>query len=122
MFLLGLSIVILGAMFVAIATFWVTHPLLQYLDQTMYLGLAQLFLDGMRPYVDMVDFNPPLILYINLIPALIERWFHVHILTAFYSFVLGLMMLSVLLSGFVMFQQKERREAFYYLPVLIGFV
>ncbi|MDZ4832879.1 MAG: hypothetical protein SGJ27_03675 [Candidatus Melainabacteria bacterium] len=121
-FLLGLSVVILTAMVVSIASFWYAHPVLQWPDQSMYLGMADLYLDGYRPYVDMVDFNPPLILYINLIPAMMARAFHLHIIVAFSGFVIGLIVLSLLLSGFMMWQQKSRKEAFFYLPILMGFV
>ncbi len=121
-FLLVLSIIVLGTIFSGIAAFWINHPLLQYPDQSMYLAMADQFLNGKKPYVDMVDFNPPLIMYISIVPALIARALHIHIILAFNCFTLGLIMLSMILAGIIMYQERFKQEAFFYLPLLIGFL
>lgn len=38
-------------------------------DTSMYLVSGKLILSGARPYVDFFDLNPPLIMYLNVIPA-----------------------------------------------------
>lgn len=118
-FILVVSILILGSILGVSTFFWYSHPLLQYPDQSMYLAMAQLFLDGYKPYVEMVDFNPPLILYISLAPALISRMCHIPVTLAFAYFVIGLTLVSVLICGYLMFKNRRRDEAFYYLPMLM---
>jgi hypothetical protein len=43
-------------------------------DAALYLTTGQLILKGRMPYVDFVDINPPLIMYLNVVPAAIARW------------------------------------------------
>ncbi len=121
-FVLGLSTIILGSLFLVSSYFWCQRPLLQYPDQSMYLAMAQLYVDGYKPYVDMVDFNPPLIMYICLAPALMSNLFHIHIIFAFAIFVLALTLLSVMVCGYLMFSNRHREEAFFYLPILMVFL
>jgi hypothetical protein len=44
-------------------------------DVAMYLNTGQLLLHGKLPYVDFVDLNPPLIMYMSAVPAAIARVF-----------------------------------------------
>ena len=41
-------------------------------DVAMYLQAGQLLLRGQRPYVDFIDVNPPLIVYLSAIPAAVS--------------------------------------------------
>lgn len=121
-FVFGLTSLVLVAMLISINAFWVNHPMLQYPDQSMYLAMAGLLLDGQKLYVDMVDFNPPLITYISLIPAIMSRLFYMPICLAFAYFVMGLIILSLLVSGVLLFQQRHRKESYFYPALLIGFL
>jgi hypothetical protein len=42
-------------------------------DVAMYLQCGQLVLDGQVPFQDLVDVNPPLIMFLNVFPALFAR-------------------------------------------------
>lgn len=42
-------------------------------DVAMYLQCGQLVLDGQVPFRDLVDVNPPLIMFLNVLPALFAR-------------------------------------------------
>ena len=48
-------------------TFYVNH------DVAYFLTAGQMVVHGARPYVDIVDLGPPMILYINSIPALFSQ-------------------------------------------------
>jgi hypothetical protein len=48
-------------------------------DVAMYLQAGQLLLRGQRPYVDFVDLNPPLIIYLSAIPAAVARGLGTHV-------------------------------------------
>src|ERR1700679_1637233 len=50
------------------------YPLEINTDNAVYLAVAQLLLGGKQPYVDFYDTNPPLIMYLNVIPAAIGNW------------------------------------------------
>lgn len=57
--------------------FWITHPLVTWADQSVYLEMGKLLWAGKRPYIDFFDFNPPLIMYVNMIPVMVARILHV---------------------------------------------
>jgi len=58
-------------------------------DMGLYLQCGQLLLSGQRPYVDFFDTNPPLIMYLSVLPAFaqftaggdITLWFQIIMLT-----------------------------------------
>ena len=50
-----------------------SHPMLGQPDQCMYLSMADLLLSGRLPYVDCFDNNPPLIIYLSVIPVLVAK-------------------------------------------------
>jgi hypothetical protein len=58
----------------------------------MYLDIGSRLLDGGVPYVDIVDINPPLIWYLNTIPASVARLLHVDIIP---TFLVGVWLLTV---------------------------
>jgi len=121
-YLLTLSAITVVALFAASAIYWFERPLLQYPDQSIYIVMAEQLLNGKRLYVDVIDFNPPLITYINTLPVLLGRAFHLPLTLSFNIFTLGLMLVSMILSGCLMFQHRRGRDSFFYLPVLIGFL
>jgi hypothetical protein len=47
------------------------HPLRIGWDPALHLQCAQLIVAGGLPYVDMFDVNPPLIWYLDMLPALL---------------------------------------------------
>lgn len=63
-------------------------PLTIHQDCAMYLETGRLLLEGKIPYVDFVDINPPLIMYLNVIPAFLARFVPVHRILVFDACVL----------------------------------
>jgi hypothetical protein len=59
------------------------RPLRVNHDSGMYLQAGALLLEGQVPYVDFVDLNPPLIVYLSAIPAGIARVLHAHSIPVF---------------------------------------
>lgn len=55
--------------------YWLCHPLTCAPDQALYINMGDLLLSGWRPYVEMYDNNPPLIIYLNVIPAMVAHVF-----------------------------------------------
>jgi hypothetical protein len=64
-------------------------------DTSWYLYAADHMLRGARPYVDLVEANPPLILWLNTIPVTIAHLFAVSSGTIFNAMVVGLAVVSV---------------------------
>lgn len=60
--------------FVLLAILYFLRPYGLNLNAAMYLQAAQLLLQGQKPYIDFIDLNPPLIFYINVVPALINKF------------------------------------------------
>jgi hypothetical protein len=56
-------VVLTGVMRIALRPAEVQH------DVAMYLQAGELLLRGQRPYLDFIDVNPPLIMYLSAIPA-----------------------------------------------------
>jgi hypothetical protein len=67
-------------------------------DVAWYLYLADRVLEGARPYVDLVDTNPPLIIAVNMAIVGLARGIRVSPLVAFPAVVFGLAGLSLGLS------------------------
>lgn len=74
------SLLLLCALFplTFFALVWPIHH-----DAAIYVRCGQLLLDGKIPYVDFVDINPPLIMYLNVVPALLSRTLHMDAIAAF---------------------------------------
>jgi|GEM_PF-322694 len=77
--LLTISILLFSFLLLAFnrLIFWIYHPLLVWTDQSVYLEIAEMILQGKVPYVDVFDFNPPLIMYLNLIPVMVAKFLRV---------------------------------------------
>lgn len=88
---------ILGAIFLAmLGRILVSHPLDINLDCALYLHCGQMLLEGKLPYVDFVDSNPPLVMYLSVIPAALANLFSLHVVTTFSLVVLILTVWSSL--------------------------
>jgi hypothetical protein len=64
-------------------------------DASWYVYIAGRYLDGDRPYVDLVDTNPPLILWLNMAVVAVARAIHVPPLVAFGAFAFIIVGLSL---------------------------
>lgn len=72
-----------------------THPWDINHDAALYVHCGQLLLAGMRPYVDFVDLNPPLIMYLNVIPAFASKITTVGPILCYQLFVFALLIGSI---------------------------
>lgn len=75
--------------------FFLSYPLLTYADQAFYLQCGKIILAGGVPYRDVFDWNPPLIMYLAVIPILVSSCFR-----AYFANSDLLVFLSPLLCGF----------------------
>lgn len=63
-------------------------------DAAAHLMAGQLLLEGRRPYLDLYDLNPPLILYLYQIPAWISAHVGLHVIPVFLLLLTALAALS----------------------------
>lgn len=70
------------------------HPLRIGWDPALHLQCAQLIVEGGLPYVDMFDVNPPLIWYLDTLPALLSAALNQPVTLTFNLFMVALMVLS----------------------------
>ena len=63
-------------------------------DVALYLQCGNLLLSGELPYVDIMDTNPPMIMYLNVIPAYLASLTHVSVIYLFLLLVFGLLVFS----------------------------
>lgn len=75
-----------------------THELGMNIDGAMYLEGALTLLDGGLPYVDFVDINPPLIIYLHTVPAVLSKMSGLHPIAVFYALLFLATFLSCALS------------------------
>jgi hypothetical protein len=64
-------------------------------DVAMYLQAGELLLRGQRPYVDFIDVNPPLIVYLSAIPAAVSALLRVPIAPTALLLTAGAALLSL---------------------------
>jgi hypothetical protein len=88
---------------VLLVTVWVVvfglilqHPYRVNHDVSENLYMGRAILDGQVPYVDFTVTNAPLAIYLNILPALVERLAHVHVVLAAQLLTWGLMIWSTL--------------------------
>lgn len=79
-------------------------------DQTMYLQAADLMFSGLQPYVDFIDYNPPLIIYLSLIPVLISKLSGFKVIFTAVGLVLVLLTLCAFLLGHVLYFSNKFKE------------
>jgi hypothetical protein len=69
-------------------------------DCAINLAYSKLLMEGKLPYVDFVDTNPPLIMYICTIPVAIAQSLHLHVILVWSVLVTThLRMVKVLVRG-----------------------
>lgn len=94
-------------------SYWLSHPLTCAPDQALYINMGELLLSGLRPYVDMYDNNPPLIIYLSVIPAVVAQAFAVPPTLGFSLSVCALSLVSMALGALVLvLARKEGEQAF----------
>lgn len=64
-------------------------PRAAHCDVGQFLLAGRMILEGKVPFVDIIDTNPPLIMYLSAIPAALERVVPLHAATIFNLLTLG---------------------------------
>ncbi len=112
-------LIVLMALFCKIP-YWFAHPLLIHADQSVYLAMADMFLQGKKPYVDFFDFNPPLIIYLSTIPVAISKMVPLPSIQIFNLTVNFLMLFSTALSGALFYANRHSTDRYLYFPLLLA--
>lgn len=81
-------------------------------DPAMYLQTAKLILNGAKPYIDFIDINPPLIMYMSIIPVSLANMFGIsEFFTLAFSTIALIVICAALLQNVIrasrLFSQKE---------------
>ncbi|MBS2006641.1 MAG: hypothetical protein JST01_06350 [Cyanobacteria bacterium SZAS TMP-1] len=98
----------------------ILHPLRIGWDPSLHLMCANLICQGKLPYVDMFDVNPPLIWYLNTLPASLASAFNCPLPLAFNLFLLFIIALSGLMSAYVVIKKFELANIFVNLGIVFG--
>lgn len=101
--------------------FWYAHPLLVGADQSVYLESAQLILKGLVPYRDFFDFNPPLIMYINVVPVVMAQLLGWPSSLGLSISVLSLHLAMLLFSSWLVYKNSKILRPLLFLPLLFVF-
>ncbi len=112
-------LIVLMALFCKLP-YWFAHPLLIHADQSVYLAMADMFLQGKKPYVDFFDFNPPLIIYLSTIPIALSKMVPLTPIQIFNLTINFLMLISTALSGALFYANRNSTDRFLYFPLLLA--
>lgn len=99
--------------------YWFLHPLSTSPDQAVYLEMAQLILAGKIPYLDFFDFNPPLIMYLNVLPVMVARFLHSPPILVFNTLIQILHLLSISLCAALVFRHRQPFLLWQWAPLLL---
>ncbi len=111
--------IVLILLFRLLHSIWL-HPLRIGWDPALHLQAAQLILEGKVPYVDMFDVNPPLVWYLDMIPAFFSNLLNFPVTQAFSLFLVGIIFYSAVACGALLFIKGRRGDAPLFIPFLIG--
>ncbi|MDX1990222.1 MAG: hypothetical protein SFV17_26250 [Candidatus Obscuribacter sp.] len=121
-FYLYFSLTICLVLLIAPLDYWLKHPLLTYADQALYLQCARLILEGQVPYRDFFEWNPPLIMYLSIVPVVLAQLLKLPIILCFNLCVLSLSALSAALSLFLLNRFLTIRVFVSMVPVVLAAV
>ncbi len=96
------------------------HPLRIGWDPALHLQCAQLLVEGGLPYVDMFDVNPPLIWYLDTLPAMLATACHMPVTLSFNFFMVALMVLSAALAAHLVLSKLAPQERLVNLALVFG--
>lgn len=116
------ALVLVFVMLASHSFFYFCHPSLTYGDQAIYIESARLILEGKAPYLQFWDWNPPLIMYLNVLPVAISGLFGGNLILSFNIFVLFLCFLGSALAVQLEQRYAPRREFVFFLPVVLAAV
>lgn len=105
---IGLVAIILTVLCLRMLVSVLLHPLRIGWDPALHLQCAQLITQGKIPYVDMLDVNPPLIWYLDTLPAFAATLLHQPVTLTFNLFLVLLMASSSLLCAWLLLKLPDR--------------
>ena len=73
----------------------ILQPLRINCDSSAFVEVGRLLINGRLPFINIVEINLPLIMYFNIIPALLERLLSVNAILGFLLLVFGVAVWSV---------------------------
>jgi hypothetical protein len=97
------------------------HPLTIAPDQSMFVAIGDLLLQGKRPYVDFFDVNPPLAFYAHITPNLVSHYFGATQPQGFWYTTIALWIYSIAFSFWLLWRQPKNKESFVFMPLLLSF-
>lgn len=89
-------------------------------DCAMFLHCGNLILDGKVPYVDLIDLNPPLVYYLNVVPAWIARVLSQPIAFTFHICVWLFSFSSWALCAWMLSSAKDHRDGHLFGAILLS--
>lgn len=120
--------VALGVLFLALLVmvlqrlvYWFLHPLFVDSDQSVYLAMARLILQGKLPYRDFFDFNPPLVMYLSVIPVLVAKFFRLPDPFALAMTMEALHLVSTSFMAVVIYRYRQYVPALVFVPFLFAY-
>lgn len=98
---------------------FIMHTLMIPAEAAKHLNFAMIVLQGKMPYKDVVDMVSPMMLYIDVIPAYIAKFVHIHPIVVYNIFVWILSCISqVLCLGLVL--KSQTREKYFLSAVVLA--
>ncbi len=101
--------------------YWFLHPLFVDSDQSVYLAMATLILQGKVPYRDFFDFNPPLVMYLNIIPVMVAHLFRIPDPLALSMTMEGLHLLGTTCMAAMIYRYRQHVPALVFIPFLFAY-
>ncbi|MBX9668022.1 MAG: hypothetical protein K2X93_10405 [Candidatus Obscuribacterales bacterium] len=98
----------------------IIHPMRIGWDPALHLQAAQVIVEGGIPYIDVVDCNPPLIWYLDTIPAYLSKVLEFPVTQAFNFFLTVIIAYSVAACIALLFTKGKRSESWMFIPFIIG--
>ncbi|HEY9869963.1 MAG TPA: hypothetical protein V6D08_12420 [Candidatus Obscuribacterales bacterium] len=114
-------LVLTAAAFFALLVCLIARPLELAPDVAMYLQCGQLILEGEVPYVDFVDTNLPIILYLNVIPAFVSAVTRLPAIAVLKVIVWMLVVISAMLTASILAKRTANRDYQFFGPLLFAF-
>ena len=96
---LPILLFLIALLFIMMLWIIMRYPLRINHDCALYLQTGGLLIEGNLPYVDFFDTNPPLIMYLNMVPALFAKILLINPVQAFGLFVWALCLFSTIAAG-----------------------
>ena len=114
-----LWLVVIGSPSLLTCYYWIQHPTLLGPDQALLIDIARSFLDGKHLYAQIREINPPLIIYLSAIPALIGTITHLTPTLSLVVFVFSVALITVCLAKAVS-QCLPKEQRHYVLSLLLA--